>query len=211
MLRSVLSIAVGSALYGFAAGSSHSLRLASWNLLKFPLLVFMTAGLCALAYYAMGKLFTRLSFRHSLALALGAFADTSILLASLSPVVLFLGQAIDRPDGRGLNEYPLFLGLNVVFIATSGTVALVRQARSLLKVHRLAVARSVGIVLAWLAVSLFVGGQCAWFLRPFYGVCRTEPVVDRVPSDYRGAGNFYEAVWNLLDPPSLPGECRRHK
>ena len=43
MTRRLVTILLGSATYGFAAGSVHSWRLAACNVLKFPLLILLTA------------------------------------------------------------------------------------------------------------------------------------------------------------------------
>lgn len=214
MPRAILAILLGSAVYGFSAGSVNSLQLATWNLLKFPLLIFLTSLICSPAYYVFSQFVTReLSFRDVCRLSLRTFADVSILLASWAPVAFFLAKTIVQPDQGSLNEYPLFLGLNVLFIGTCGVVALVRQAARLLKGHRLSIPRSVGVMSAWLAVSLFAGGQCAWYLRPFFGcsAIRNPPFMEGSHPDYRGARSFYEAVYHLVDPPPLPREYYRHR
>ena len=54
----------------------------------------------------------------------------------------------------------------------------------------------------WLALSLLVGGQAAWTLRPFFGVRsipadQTRFFLGSSP-DYRGSTNFYEAVYDVV-------------
>ena len=123
MRRSLAYILIGSALYGFAIGSSHSFRLGGRNVVKFPLLILATSLICSLAYYVLAKFISRrgsLSFADVIRLALRAFGDTSVLLASLSPVCFFLARSMVQPDEHDLHEYPLFLGLNVLFIALCG-------------------------------------------------------------------------------------------
>lgn len=198
---------LAAGLYGFAIGSVHSVRLASWNLWKFPLLILATSLLCGMAYCAFAQFVTRrLSFRDVTALSLRTFRDAALLLASLSPVSFFLARTLIQPSERSLGEYPLFLGLNVFLIALCGSVALVRQTLALLRKHGLPLSASLQIVVAWLALSLFAGGQCAWFLRPFFGpsMIKHPAVIEGWGTDYRGAGNFYEAVYHLLDAPTLP-------
>jgi len=213
MARLALQIALASAVYGFSVGSLHSFRLGTWNLLKFPLLIFLTSLICAIAYYVSSQFITKeLPFREVVRLALSTFRDVAVLLASLGPVCFFLARTVVQPDERGLNEYPFFLGLNVFFIALSGTAALVRQTLGLLRKRHLTLRRSALIVLAWLALSLFAGGQCAWVLRPFYGPATIKdiPFMEGSNPDYRGARSFYEAVYHLFDPPPLPkGYYRR--
>jgi hypothetical protein len=214
MRRSLLTLLLGAAAYGFAIGSAHSFRQGEWNLLKFPLLLVATCLLCAPAYYLLAQFIARgLSFGAVLRLVFRAFADASLLLASLAPACFFLAQTITPPDSQGLNEYPMFLGLNVAFIALCGTAAVVRQAGRLLKSHTLSPARSAMIVVVWLGVSLFVGGQCAWYMRPFFGVrtSRPLPFMEGSNPNSRGARSFYEAVYHIVNPPPLPKDYLNHE
>jgi len=144
-------------------------------------------------------------------LALRAFADASLMLAALAPVNLFLSRTIALPTRESLCEYPLFLGLNVAFIALCGTVAVVRQAGLMKRAQRVPARRALAVTAAWLAICLFVGGQCAWYLRPFYGVSAIEevPFILGAQPDTRGATSFYEAVYHILQPPPLPREYWR--
>ena len=214
MIRLVLWTVLASAVYGFSIASIHSFRLATWNVVKFPLMIALTSVICAAAYYVFAQLVTRrLRFRDVMAMSLRTFRDTSILLASLSPVSYFLARTVAQPVGRDLGEYPFFLKLNLLFISVCGAVALVRQARELLKTRGLSVRESVLIVLTWLAVSLFAGGQCAWYLRPFFGpsTIRDPPFIEGSDPDFRGATSFYEAVYNLFDRSPLPKEYQLYR
>jgi hypothetical protein len=207
MARSLLIILVAMEIYGFSAGSVDSLRMALWTLAKFPLVIYLTSTLCALAWWVLARFLTSgLSFRATLGLALRTFADASVMLASLAPVNLFLGRTIAQPTPEALNEYPLYQGLNVLFVAVCGTVAVVRQVCRMQKVHHLTRRKAAGVAAAWLAVSLFAGGQCAWYFRPLYGcsAVRDLPFILGSTPDLRGARSFYEAVYFYLDPPPLP-------
>jgi hypothetical protein len=212
--RSLVTIVVASAVYGFSVGSVHSARLAVWNLAKFPLLILVTAAICAAAYFAFAVLVTRrLTFAGVTALSLRTFADLSVLLASLSPVSYFLALTIEQPTTDSLNEYPFFLGLNVAFIAVCGAVALARQTLRLEREHGLGRGRASAVLAAWLAISLFAGGQCAWYMRPFFAASTFTDLqfMEGTAPDFRGATNFYEAVGQLIDPPPLPAGWSRRR
>lgn len=204
MRRSAATILVAAAVYGWSIGWIHGARMAAWNLGKFPLLIFATTLICAPTYYAFTLLVTRkLTFVEVAALSLGTFADLSLLLASLAPVSFFLAKTAVRPTAESLGEYPFFLGLNVVFIAVCGCLALARRTLRLARDHGLALSRAATILGAWLAASLFVGGQCAWYMRPFFAVA-TNPnpaFMEGTAPDFRGATSFYEAVWQIVEPP----------
>jgi len=176
------------------------------NLVKFPLLIFITSVICSMSYYIFSVLITRrLSFGAVQLTSLRIFHDISILLAGLSPVSLFLAVTLERPDQSGLHEYPFFQGLNVIFIAICGALALVYRTRSFLTSYRLPMRKGLLIIVIWLVLSMFVGSQCAWYLRPFFGVAtihveETPFIMGRKP-DFRGATSFYEAVFYLVRPP----------
>ncbi|MHC4470206.1 MAG: hypothetical protein ACYTDY_06825 [Planctomycetota bacterium] len=205
MFRRLGVTILASAAYGFTCGLVHSFEFGARNLLKFPLLVVVTSAVCVLAYWVFAQFLTRaLSFRSVQRLSLLTFHDMAVLLASLSPIGLFLALTVEKPLSEAeLGEYPLFLALNVVFIALCGSVALVRQAHVLLRTHGLTSRRAVLVVLSWLAISLVAGGQCSWYFRPYFGLAFEEGVPFMLGSapDFRGATSFYEAVYHLVAPP----------
>jgi len=210
MARGVAVLVLASAAYGFAIGSVHSPLFGARNLVKFPLLILVTAAVCAVAYFLVARLITpRLSFGDVQRLVLGIYRDVSLMLASLAPALLFLAYTVDQPTRRDLCEYPMFLGLNVAFVALAGTITVIRRSRALLSGRGISLPRGLSIICLWLLLSLLVGGQWAWFLRPFCGVSaltsKTPFLLGNMP-DYRGAANFYEAVYHLFDPPPLPEE-----
>lgn len=206
-LRAALAeLTAAAALYGFCAGCAHSLDFGLRNLVKAPLLMLVTSAVCAIAYHVVAGFFgARLSFRAVQRLSLSLFRDASLLLASFAPAALFLSLTIRLPDAHGLNAYPLFLVANVAVIALCGSIALVRQARRVVATTQLSRARGRALVGAWLALSLFVGSQAAWFLRPFFGVAtipaaQTPFFLGSAP-DFRGATSFYEALSHVAAPP----------
>ena len=207
-LRSVTILVAASAFYGFCAGFVHSPLFAARNLLKFPVLIIVTAAICALGYFLVARFFgAALPFAEVQRMVIRLFRDTVVLLASLGPVIVLLAWTMARPGPRTLGEYPMVLGINVTFIAICGSMAVVRQARALLGDLSLSVRRSALVLVGWLALSLLVGGQWAWYLRPFYGVASVNggktPFCLGTRPDIRGATSFYEAVYHLANPPAL--------
>jgi len=213
----ILAVLIGcSALYGFAMGAVHSLDFALRNLVKFPALILLTSAVCAVAYYLFTLLISRnLSFVEVQRFSLRTFRDISLLLASLAPVGLFLARTLRQPDAEGLHDYPFFLGLNVFFIALCGSAALVRRGQRLLQRHRLDRKSTLLILAAWLGLSLFVGAQAAWYLRPFAGVstipAEVTPFFLGTRPDIRGDTNFYQAVYHLLQPPPLAADYHMYR
>jgi hypothetical protein len=216
MRRDVATLVLASAVYGFSIGSVHSTRFGLHDLIKFPLLLLVTGAACAVAYFLWALLIGggRFRFVDVQRLAMRLYRDAAVLLAALAPANLFLARTLVPPDATSLHEYPLFLAANVVFIAVAGALALLRQVRALARYHPWPLSRRVVTVGGWLALSLLVGGQAAWTLRPFFGV-RSIPADQTrfflgASPDYRGATNFFEAVANVIVPAPLSSDYTQH-
>ncbi len=207
MMRSLATMVTAAAVYGFCIGASNSWLYAERNLVKFPLLVITTAMVCAVSYFVLARfLGAELSFVRVQRLVLGIFRDTAVLLASLSPVVFYLAMTMQRPVEHDLGDYPLFQGGNVLAIAICGCIAVRLQSRRLLAVERLTGPQRALLLWSWMLVSLLVGGQAAWIMRPFFGIKgpgeSNPPFFTGQAPDFRGARSFYEACYNLVLPPA---------
>jgi hypothetical protein len=208
----VAGMLLASAIYGATVGLVHSPRYALLNTVKLPMLLAGSIAACAVSHFVAARfLGARLLFRDVLRLVIDTHRDISLLLASLSPVCLLFALTVVAPTSTNLGEYPRFLAANVALIAVTGTLSLLWQARRLLREHSLGARRAASVVTAWLLLSLVVGGQLGWYLRPFFG---NRAVVDDGSfclgerPDFRGDRSFYEAVAHLAvdfvtRPPGL--------
>jgi hypothetical protein len=144
----------------------------------------------------------RLSFVAVQRTTWGLFHDVSLLLASLAPAVLFVGLVLRATDDGWLGEYDFFLAANIGLIAVAGVLALVQRARALLPAAGLELRHALRVGVAWVALSLFVGGQVSFMLRPLIGVPATRghvpPWFLGAEPDARGATSFYGAVWQIV-------------
>ncbi len=205
-VSSLARLLLAPAVYGFAVGLIRSPRTAWLNMVKFPLLIVVSVAVSSLAYYLVARLLAKeLHFVAVRRLVLGCYADLSVMLASLAPVCLFFALVFERPvSSAALGEYPLFLGFNVALIALAGSAAVVRQSARLLHDHGVRGGRAAAVVGAWLGLSLLVGGQAAWYLRPFFGNAAMPEehgfCLGSQP-DFRGDTSFYQAVFHLIVPP----------
>jgi hypothetical protein len=197
---------VAPAIYGASVGAVHSIDYAALNVVKFPLLIWVSAIVCSGSHYMIARFFgLRLSFGEIRALVFEAYGDLSVMLASLSTVLLFFALTFEPPRTTfELGEYPWFLALNVLLIGALGSLALFRQCRAVLRRSGTTPRRAIAVVSGWLAASLLVGGQWAWYLRPFFGN-RAIPADGSfclgASPDFRGAASFFEAVSHLIAPP----------
>lgn len=203
MARWGLRLVVAPAVYGFSVGAVYSWRSAALNTLKFPLLIAVTAVVCAASHFLIARFFgLRLTFSQVRNLVFEGYGDLGVMLASLSTVLLFFALTFEPSiSPTELGEYPWFLGLNVVLIAGLGSLSLVRQAHGVVRRAHTSTRRAACVVGGWLAVSLLVGAQGAWYLRPFFG---NRAVPDDgtfclgTRPDFRGATSFFEAVGDLV-------------
>lgn len=204
--RAIRAVAA-AATYGFSVGAVCSLRYATLGLVKLPLLMGIGVSVSAGAYFLVARLLApELRFAAVRRLVLASYADLADLLGSCAPVTLFLAVTLRPPTSLAdLGEYPSFLAANVVLIAAAGVLSVGHQAAALVHRHAVPRARALPLVALWLAISLGVGGQAAWYLRPFFGN-RAVPddgsfCLGSRP-DFRGARSFYEAVYHLAVPPA---------
>ncbi len=210
--RSIAVTVLASGCYGFAIGAAKNLTYGWRSMVKFPLLLLGTAALCSLAYFVIARfLGVALAFASVQRSSLTLFRQLAVLLCSLSPVAFFLGQTMAAPGERSLGGYPGFVGANMVFIAVAGGVVLVMQARALLRERGVTARQSIAVVLAWLLLSLLVGGQLAFWLRPFFGIASLTGAPPFALGDeptVTGARNFYEVVWQFVTQAE-PGDYLR--
>ncbi len=212
-LRTLAATVAGAACYGFAAGLGHDLLYAARNTVKMPLLLLATATCCALAFRVValvGGLLLPLRATSRLAFAL--FRATAALLASLAPIVGFLALAMRATDDGRRGDYDAWLGANLLAVASAGSLALWRQVRAIAAAGRLSPARARTIAAAWLLLALLVGGQGAFWMRPFFGYPATRGIAPPwflgAAPDLRGARNFFEAVAQALVRAPLPADLR---
>lgn len=190
MLSCVAFIVVGAGMYGLTIGLWRAPLQALYSALKLPLVILLTAvGNGALNGILAQLLGTGLSFRQTSQAILTSFVIASIILASLSPLVLFL--LINTPPlGDTGHGGDVMLMALVCGIAFAGIVANVRLLRL---IERASPTRAAALrtLFAWLAGNLLLGSQIAWILRPYIGppdmpveFLRAEPL----------KGNFFDAL-----------------
>jgi len=204
-VRAVSTTLLAAAVYGFSIGASKNLTYAWRSAIKVPLLLLGTGAICAVAWYVAAQ-FTgvRLSWAAVQRATFGQLRTLAVLLASLGPATAFLGQTMTAPTEGSLGGYPGFVAVNLIFIAIAGSFSVLLQARALRLEHRLPLHRGDALVAIWLLLSLAVGGQLAFYLRPFFGIASLHGAPPFLLGDeptVTGARNFYEFVWQLVAPP----------
>lgn len=207
-LRGGAATVVAAAAFGFAVGASKNLLYAWRSAIKVPLLLLGTAAICAAAYLLTAALLgLPLRARALLRTAGSIFAALARLLGALAPPVWFLGRTMTPPTGSDLGGYPGFVGTGIAVIAIAGAIAVIHQTRTLQRELGISAARARGTASAWLLITLAVGGQFAFWLRPFFGIASLTgepPFLLGSEPTVTGARNFYEVVWQFVRGVSLP-------
>jgi hypothetical protein len=198
VVRAVLLILTGTALYGAAMGCWRAPTQALFVAVKFPLIILITTAGNALLNAMLAPLLgLTISWRRCFLATLLSFVIVAAILGAFSPLIFFLvwncpPMSAASPGGH-LN-YNLILLLHVTVIALAGCISNLRLARLLVELSgSVVVARRV--LLAWLAGNFFLGSQVSWILRPFIG---SPDLAVQFVRDNAFHGNFYETVVRSL-------------
>jgi hypothetical protein len=189
LLSCIGVIVVGCGLYGATVGLWRSPLQAVYVAVKMPLVILLTAaGNAALNGMLAQLLGTGLSFRQTSLAIVMSFAVAAVILASLSPLVLFL-LVNTQPFSSGGRGGDVMLVSLVAAIAFAGVAANVRLLGLIEHASR---SRTVALqtLFAWLAGNLLLGSQIAWVLRPYIGPADSS--VEFLRSE-PWRGNFFEA------------------
>lgn len=193
----ILTVVLGAGLYGTTIGIWRSPLQALYAGIKFPLVILLTVLATAAANGMLAQVIgLDISWRESFRLVLRSFAAAALILAGMSPVLLFVmfnAPPLQSPDTE--------LAYHIVRLAHVGTIALAGIAANI-KCYQLlyGAARSQTlarrILVVWLTVNLFVGAQLSWTMRPFIGTPYMEV---RLFREHPLRGNFYEEVYRSLN------------
>jgi hypothetical protein len=189
-------ILVGGALFGGVVGWWRAPQQAMWTAIKLPILIFLTCGANALLNGMLAQLLgTGLTFRQTSLLILISFTIVALILATLTPVAIFvLANAPPLASaGRGTGHSVVLL-MDVLFIAYAGVVAN-RRLLALLTHLCPTPGAARRVFWNWLAGNLFLGAQLSWILRPFIGSPRLAVQFLREDPFH---GTFYGAVFRAL-------------
>src|SRR3989339_389803 len=154
ILIACLYILICTALYGFTFGIWRSLEQAIYSSVKMPILFFATlmagAMICTMLAQVLG---TGLSFKTVCMTVLLGMAVTSVMLASLVPVMLFIvlqmPLANDPVSVVSMHAYRILLILNVLMIGFCGVVGNCRLYR-LLKTLTASTSMALRLNLIWI-------------------------------------------------------------
>ena len=191
----IWAIVIGSGIYGAVFGLWRSPEQALYSAIKMPLLMFSVTLASALVNSMLAKIVgSGLSTRQTFTSILLGFAVTSILLASLAPVMLFVIAQLPATGERGAEQvYGRLLAGHTAVIALCGVLGNMRL-YSLVSALSNSVAATKRTVVSWIIVSGFVGCQLSWLISPF--LARPDlPIPFWNPNAFKT--NFFEYLWEF--------------
>ena len=169
-LSCVLYISFGCALYGYTLGFWRSDEMAIYTAIKLPLLIFFTVIANGLINGIFSQLLgVGLGFRQTMHTILISFATFSVIVASLSPVKLFVAWNMPQYGMDGsFQMHGLILSLHFFIIAFAGILANLKMLK-LMHSFSGEVGRALKTFFAWTSGNLLVGAQISYIMRPFFG------------------------------------------
>lgn len=189
----IATIMVCGAVFGGAMGAYRGGWQIAFAAIKLPLVILLTAAVCAPALTALNAALDRpATLRRDLALVLCALALGALVLAAETPLVLLAVS-------QGIAYHTLIL-LVTAASAVAGLVGLSLLLAGLDEAHS---ARGRSVALALVGVFVLVGAQMSWTLRPWL----VRPRTPDVPFARAVESNLFEAVVSSLQ--SARGVYRR--
>jgi hypothetical protein len=181
----LVTIAVSSAVFGAAIGTYRGGIQILYAALKFPLLMLLTAAICAPGLSAFNAALDRpTSLRRDLALVLSSLALGGLILVAQAPILL-LASSLEV-------AYHSIILLTFACCALAGLGSLIMVSRG---VRATSPRRTGSAILALVMLFSVVGAQMAWTLRPYV----VRPRTPSVPFVRSIEGNLIEAVTTSLD------------
>lgn len=181
----LIAIAVTSAVFGAAIGTYRGGIQIFYAAVKFPLLMLLTAAICAPSLTAFNAALDRpSSLRRDLALVLTALALGGLLLVAQAPLILLASSMTF--------SYHSVILLTFGCCALAGLGSLMTLSRGVRATFE---ARHRSAVLTLVVVFCVVGAQLAWTLRPYV----VRPRTPDVPFVRNIEGSLLESVGTSID------------
>lgn len=189
----IIAIAVASAIFGAALGTYRGDVQILYAAFKLPLLMLLTAAICAPTLTAWNAALDRpASLRRDLALILASLALGGLVLVAQAPLLLLCSS---------MNaSYHAVILLTFGCSAVAGLSSLSLLVRG---VKAISPTRATSVVAALVVVVCMVGAQMSWTLRPYI----VRPRTPEVPFIRSVEGNLLESV--LTSWQSMQGNYHR--
>ena len=197
LLRTAIILVLSSAIYGFSFGFWRDPFQAVFAAYKMPVMFLGIVAITELGNTMIAQLLgVEITGRQTLQATLVSFAVTSVLLASLAPVAMFLAVTLPAPDqDRCCATYFLLLVLHTCAVAIAGFIGSLRLWH-LLKGIAGSFRKAVLTMICWTGLNGLVGSEISWICSPFLARPDRE-IVFINPNAFRM--NMYEYLWKMLN------------
>lgn len=195
-LASLVATIAGAAAFGFVFGIWRSPLQAMYSSIKMPAMMLSLVGVSSLINIMLAHVWgSRLSAAQTTTCVLLSLALTSVLLAVLTPVMLFFAFQCPAPleAGAMLSYRGLLVG-NTGVVAFAGVAGNVRLYQLLCKltVSPLMASR---VLWSWILVTGLAGCELSWVCSPF--LARPDlPIPFLNPNAF--SSNFFEYLWSAV-------------
>lgn len=177
----VITIMLGTGVLGATLGMYRGGIQILYAGIKLPLMILLTAGICAPAFSALkAALYGQTHIKRDVLVVLGSLALASLLAAACAPV-LMLAMTLDVSYHR----------LILLTVACCGVAGLGGLTFFFAALRRWSQGRHRALALALFMVFGAVGSQMTWTLRPFL----VRPRTVEVPFVRAIEGSFIQAVF----------------
>jgi hypothetical protein len=201
----VVFIALACGLYGAVLAGWRSPMLILYVAIKLPILFLGTSTIVSVFNWMASSAFgSRLEYRATVFIVLGAMTIAAWILLGLVPVALFLllsGVSYTGTHEQLQYAHNSILLTHIVILSLAGlggNIALFKGLRSVVHVSTPVTA----LFVVWQVAFTFVGCQMSWILRPFVGSPFFPVVFMRSDCLSR---NFYQFVFLEVFPFLLAG------
>jgi hypothetical protein len=197
LVRTALILAASSAIYGFSFGFWRDPIQAIFAACKMPVMFLGIVAITGLGNTMIAQILgVEISGRQTLQSMIVSFAITSVVLASLAPVAMFLAVAMTGPaDDKYCATYFLLLVLHTCAVAIAGFIGSLRLWHLLRNVAG-TFRKAALTMICWTGLNGIVGSEISWICSPFLARPDREIVVIN-PNAFRM--NMYEYLWKILN------------
>ncbi len=199
-LAELTAVMIASAAsYGAVLGSWHGARLASYDAIKLPLALVLTAAFTVgFAWIAAVALDVPLRFAQVSVLTFLGLASASVVLLSLAPIAWFFTFCAPAPSTASRATHNALYLMHTGFVGACGAAGTRALWSGMCRLERPR-ARLYRVYLLWILAYAIVGGEVAWMLRPFVGSVSARYPVMFVRADALH-GNVYEFIATDIVP-----------
>ena len=186
----------GTLCYGAVFGAWRSAAQAGVAAVKMPLFVLSLLAVSGLINVILAQVLgSKMSARQVMLCLLMGLTLTYVILAAVSPVLLFF--SLQCPPPGSPNGVRVYWGLLLAHTAVIGVAGLIGNVRLYRLLNALTQSPAIAgrVLISWLLVTGLAGCELSWIISPFLAT-PVDPVPLINPNAFKT--NFFEYVWRAF-------------